>query len=92
MITRSLPPLSSQLQVTIPIPGGSFLYPGANISIAISNVTVSSPAEVAGVSGTISTVDGAVQVTVSDAVANIIVGFTEQSLIASVSEGKPGGP
>lgn len=86
MIARSLSPSSSQLQVTVPIPVGSFLYPGASVSITITNVTVSSPAAVAGMAGTISAADGSVQITVADAVANIVVGFSEQSLVSNVNE------
>lgn len=85
-IMQSLPSSSAQLAVTLPIPTGSFLSPGAIITITITDVTVSSPAEVAGTAAAISATDGSVQVPVADEVANIAVGFTPQSLIASVNE------
>lgn len=87
MITRSLPASVSQLQVTFPLSQGSFLYPGSVLTITISNVTVSSPATVAGMEADVSSVDGAVQVVVANEVANIVVGFTTQSLIANADEG-----
>lgn len=87
MIVRSLSATSSQLQVDLPVSDGSFLYPGASITITLSNVTVSSPAEVAGMAAAISATDGTVQVTIEEGVANIVVGFTSQSLVVNVDEG-----
>lgn len=87
MIARSLPASSSQLQVTLPIPQGTFLSPGSAITIAIINVTVVSPAQLAGMTGNISPSDGTVQVVVADEMANIVAGFTADSLVARVNEG-----
>ncbi len=88
MIIRSLSAAASQVLVTLPVSEGSFLYPGAVITVTITNVTVSSPAAVAGMDADISATDGSVQITVADAVANIVVGFTEQSLISNINEGQ----
>lgn len=88
MITRSLPASVSQLQVTLPLPQGTFLYPGSLLTITISNVTVSSPAAVVGREADISSQDGTVQVVVADEAANIVIGFTTESLIANVNEGE----
>ena len=87
MITRSLSAASSQLQVILTIPEGAFLHPGATISVTILNVTVTFPEASAGMEAAISATDGTVQITVADEVANIVVGFTSQSLISNVNEG-----
>lgn len=84
---RSLQALFTQLQVTIPISAGAYLSPGSVFSVAIVNVTVSSPAEAAGLAAGISPTGGSLEVTVADEVANIAVGFASQSLSASVNEG-----
>ena len=87
LTTQSLPASSSQLQISLAIPQGSYLTPGSFITVSIANVTVSSPAEAAGLPATVSPTNGIAQVTVTDQVANIAIGFTAQSLIASVDEG-----
>lgn len=58
------------------------------LTVAVSNVTVSSPPAVAGMEADISSDDGTVQVIVADEVANIVAGFASQSLVANVDEGK----
>ena len=85
-ISRSLPVSSSELEVTLPISQDTFLHPGSIITVAITNVTVTSPAQDAGMTADISTTDGTVQVIVSDDVANIVVSFSSQSLNATVNE------
>lgn len=78
---------STQLQVTLPIPADAYLFPGAVFTVAIVNVTVSSPAEAAGLAAGISPTDGSLEVIVADEVADIAIGFTTQSLTATVNEG-----
>ena len=86
-IERSIPAGSSQLQVILPIPSGAYISPGSVFTVAIANATVRTPAEATGLAAGISPTDGSVQVTVADEVANIAVGFSAQSLIATVDEG-----
>lgn len=86
-IERSLPATVSQLQVTLPIQPGAYVSPGLVITVAIANATVSFPAEAAGLAAGISQTDGSIQVITADEVANIAVGFSAQSLVATVDEG-----
>lgn len=85
MITRSFQVSATELQVILPISQGSYLSPGSIITVSIVNVTVTSPAEAAGLAAAISSTDGTVQVTVADEVANIAVGFTTSA--TNVNEG-----
>lgn len=84
---RSLQVSATQLQVILPIAPGAYISPGLVVTVAIASVTVSFPPQAAGLAAAISPVDGSVLVAVADEVANIAVGFTAQSLIASVNEG-----
>ncbi len=87
MISREFSTSSSELVVSLPLPSSSFLSSGAAITVSITSVTVVSPSELAGNSGGISQEDGTLQVDITDAMANIEIGFTSQSLIATVDEG-----
>ena len=88
VISRSLPASVAEFVITIPVVPGSYLYPGSVFTITISNVTVTSPAAVAGMDASISSADSVAQAVVLDAVANIAVGFSTQSLVANVDEGE----
>lgn len=74
------------LDVSLPIHPRSILSPGSVISVTITNVTVSSPPEVAGMMADISTSEGSVQALVTNSVANIVIGFTADSLSTSVDD------
>ena len=87
VVTHSFTPSESELQRTFPLSQGTFLHPGSVLTISIVNVTVTSPAAVAGRSADISGTAGTAQVVVTNDVANILVGFASQSLVTRVNEG-----
>ena len=84
--THSFEVSSTQLAVVLPIPQGTYLSPGSFITITIVNGTVRSPVEAASSPVAVSPVEGVLQVSVPDHLANIAVGFTQESLIVSVNE------
>ena len=86
-ITQFMKSSVSTLEVSVPITPGAFLFPGSVITVVILNITVSSPAAVAGTPADISATANTTQATVTDNVANVVIGFMDQSLIASVNEG-----
>ena len=86
-VMRSFEASSMQLQVSLPIPQGTYLPPGSVVTVSITNATVTSPADAAGAPVVISPVDGSVRVSLPDQLANIAVGFAAQSLVATANEG-----
>ena len=87
VLLHSFPTSSSLIPVTLAIGAGTYLAPGSAFTISIANATVTSPAAAAGMVAAISPLEGSVQVPVPDQLANIAVGFTTESLVASVNEG-----
>lgn len=88
LIAHTMKSSVSTLEVSVPVVRGAFLSPGSAITIAVLNATVISPANLAGTPADISATEHTTLATVKDSVANIMIGFTEQSLIATVDEGK----
>lgn len=83
-ILRFLGPSLTEVDVMLPI--SEVLFPGSVITVAVANITINSPVEFAGMSADVSPTDGTVRVTVPDSAANIVFGFTSESLSARVDE------
>ena len=81
---------SSQL-VTVPIFPAAYLLPGSAITVTIISATVISPTNLAGLSSDISLETGSTDVEVSEEAANVGIGFTRDSLVASVDDGEIAG-
>jgi len=81
---------SSQL-VTVPIFPASYLLPGSSITVIVLSATVTSPTNLAGLNSAISPETGSSEAKVTEEAANVGVGFTQDSLVASVDDGERSG-